>query len=161
MSKAFVREPDGEVPGQLPEIPVPPGPNPVTAEGHTRIVTALDAIERRLADEGGLPERADADRLHRERRYWTARLATARITAPPADPHEVGFGSQVTVAWPGRGQVVLHIVGDDEADPTRGLIGWRAPVAAALIGSGMGDDVTVPLAGRDVPLVVLAVRNQQ
>ncbi len=142
MNKAFVREPDVEVPEQLPELPLPPPPNPVTAEGNRRIVAALEAAA-----------------TPRERRYWAARLSTARITPPPADADEIGFGSQVTLDWPGRGAVTLSIVGEDEADPAKGLIGWRAPVAAALTGNGTGDEVAVTLAGRQVVLRVRAVRN--
>lgn len=155
MNKAFVREPDVEVPEPLPELPVPPLPNPVTRAGLQRITAAIADIDRSLAT--ATPE--GAARLQRDRRYWAARLATAQITAPPDDPEEIGFGSEVTLDWPGRGQVTLRIVGEDEADPASGAIGWRAPVAAALTGNGTGDTVDIALAGRTIHLAVLAVRN--
>jgi transcription elongation GreA/GreB family factor len=160
MSKAFVREPDVEPPDRPPEIAVPPPPNPVTADGHRQIRAAIEALDVRLTAEGASVERAERDRMQRERRYWTARLATARITAPPSDAEEIGFGSQVKVAWPGRGEVVFRIVGEDEVDPSRGLIGWRAPVAYALIGNGLGDDVSIVLAGNAIRLKVLTVDNR-
>ena len=47
-------------------------------------------------------------------------------------------------------------VGEDEADPTAGLIGWRAPLAQALDGAEAGDEVEGP-GGR--LLTVLAVEN--
>jgi len=159
MSKAFTREPDDEMPDRLPEIPLPPPPNPVTAEGHRQIVTTIEALERRLAAEPGSLGQADLERAQRDHRYWTARLISAQLTASPTDPDEVGFGSEVTVAWPERGEVTLRIVGEDEADPAQGLIGWRSPVAAALTGSGVGDQVVVPLASDDIHLTILAVRN--
>lgn len=161
MSKAFVREPDQDSPNRLPELPVPPPPNPVTAEGHRQIVTTLAEIDAALAVPSGSADRAEIARLQRERRYWAARLATAQVTAPPADAEEIGFGSEVTVLWPGRGEVTLRIVGEDEADPARGLIGWRAPVAAALLGNGTGDSVEVALSGATLRLAVLWVRNGQ
>ena len=77
-----------------------------------------------------------------------------------ADRDEVGFGSRVTLAWPGRGEVALRIVGEDEADPAAGRIGWRAPVAAALGGAGAGDSVEVTLGGRLLRLSILAVDNR-
>lgn len=159
MNKAFVREPDEDVPDRLPELPLPPPPNPVTEAGLGQIKTALEAVERRLADATARPERAEAERLQREARYWAARLATARLTLPPVDADIAGFGSHLTIAWPGRGEVGLSIVGNDEADPKAGLIAWRAPVAAALVGHGTGERVVVQLAGREVELTILAVCN--
>lgn len=160
MNKAFVREPDVEVPEPLPELPIPPPPNPVTSAGLRRITETIDDLDRRLATAAETGRAVDeVERLQRDRRYWTARLATAQRTDPPSVPDEIGFGSDVTVAWPGRGDVTLRIVGEDEADPTHGLIGWRAPVAAALTGNGAGDEIDIELAGRQIRLTVLAVRN--
>lgn len=159
MNKAFVREPDEDVPDRLPELPLPPPPNPVTEAGLEQIKVALEAVERRLADAKARPERGETERLLREARYWAARLATARLTPPPDEADTAGFGSHLTIAWPGRGEVALSIVGDDEADPKAGLIAWRAPVAAALVGHGTGDCVVVQLAGREVELTILAVHN--
>ena len=161
MNKAFVREPDADEPEELPELPVPPPPNPVTSAGLRQIDAAIEDLDRRLAAAAGTDATADAvEHLHRERRYWLARHATARLTDPPSAPDEIGFGSDVTVNWPERGEVTLRIVGEDEADPTRGLIGWRAPVAAGLAGNGTGDVVDIDLAGREIRLTVLAVRNR-
>jgi transcription elongation GreA/GreB family factor len=71
----------------------------------------------------------------------------------------VGFGSRVRLAWPGRGEVSLEIVGEDESDPPSGRISWRAPTAAALIGNGTGDTIDAPIAGETRPLKILAVEN--
>jgi len=160
MNKAFVREPDIALPDPVPELPLPPPPNPVTEAGHRLILAAIEAIDRRLAGQADLVEGSELDRLQRERRYWAARLATARVTLPPSDPDEIGFGSEVTLGWPARGRVTLRIVGEDEAAPAQGLIAWRAPVAAALIGNGTGDSVPVTLARGEVRLAVQAVKNQ-
>lgn len=159
MNKAFVREPDEDVPDRLPELPVPPPPNPVTEAGLRQIRATLESLERRLVAVRAGQDRTDAEQLRREMRYWAARLATARVTPPPNGADTVGFGSQLTIAWPGRGEVALGIVGDDEADPKAGLVGWRAPVAAALVGQDTGDRVVVQLAGSEVELTILAVRN--
>jgi transcription elongation GreA/GreB family factor len=159
MSRAFVREPDAETPPEpLPEIPVPPPPNPVTARGLAGIEAAIAELEARLADSAAL-EPGEAAELRRKLRYWTARRTTAQLTRPPADPAEVGFGSRVTLAWPGRGQVILEIVGEDEGDPAAGRVSWRAPTAAALIGNGAGDKVDVSIGGHNVHLGILAVEN--
>lgn len=156
MSRAFVREPDADTPADpLPEIPLPPPPNPVTARGAAGIETTIAELEARLADAA----RTDHAELKRRLRYWTARRATAQITPAPADPDEIGFGSRVTVDWPGRGEVVIEIVGEDESDPAAGRVSWRAPLAAALIGAGRGDAVDAALGPGPVTLTVLEVQN--
>lgn len=156
MSRAFVREPDGGAPAEpLPDIPLPPPPNPVTARGAARIEATIAELEARLSE----TEAADHAELKRRLRYWTARRTTAQITPPPTDPDEVGFGSRVMLAWPGRGDVTVEIVGEDESEPATGRIGWRAPLAAALIGAGRGETVEATLGPGPVSLRVLAVKN--
>jgi transcription elongation GreA/GreB family factor len=160
MSRAVVWEPDSDVPPEpLPKIPVPPPPNPVTARKLSLIEVAIADIERQVG-EAGDKDPAEIGRLRRELRYWLARQASAHLVPPPDDPGHVGFGSRVTVDWPGRGPVVLQIVGDDEADPASSRVGWRAPVAAALIGNGVGDVVEVSAGGRTLALTIRAVDNR-
>lgn len=147
MSRAFVREPDGsEPPEPPPDRPVPPGPNPVTPSGMARI----DAELARLLAQPVLDPMQARD-LH----YWQQRRATAQVTAPPR-AGVVGFGSRIVVSGLGAEPRRLRIVGEDEADPKAGLIGWRAPLAQALDGAEVGDEVEGP-GGR--MLVVLAVEN--
>jgi transcription elongation GreA/GreB family factor len=160
MSRAFVREPDGDAPPEpVPEIPVPPPPNPVTGRGLALIEQAIADRDGQLKESAGVAP-VEVERLRRELRYWTARQATAQLTSPPRAADEVGFGSRVTVLWPDRGKMDLRIVGDDEADPSAGRIGWRAPVAAALIGNGPGDEVQVSVGGRNIWLTIVAVDNR-
>ncbi|HXS05528.1 MAG TPA: GreA/GreB family elongation factor, partial [Rhizomicrobium sp.] len=58
----------------------------------------------------------------------------------PTSDGTVTFGSTVTIQRRGRTQT-LRIVGVDEADASKGLISFRAPLAAALIGAREGDIV--------------------
>lgn len=147
MSRAFVREPDGSEPPEPPaERPVPPGPNPVTSEGLARIEAELARL-RALPS----PDPMQSRDLH----YWQQRRASARVTPPP-DGVAAGFGSWITVSGFGSAPRRLRIVGEDEADPTLGLIGWRAPLARALEGAEAGDEVEGP-GGR--PVTVLRVEN--
>jgi len=160
MSRAFVREPDGDVPPEpFPDIPIPPPPNPVTRRGLALIEQAITNLESQLNGGAGA-DPAEFERLRRELRYWTARQASAQLTPPTETVDAVGFGSRVTVSWPGRGHLELQIVGEDEADPSAGRIGWRAPVAAALFGNGPGDEVEGSAGGRKLRLAILAVDNQ-
>ena len=156
MSRAFIREPDADTPAEpLPEIPLPPPPNRVTSRGALRIEAMIAELEARLADPAG----ADHADLKRRLRYWAQRRTTAQITPPPADPDEIGFGSRITVAWPGRGEVTVEIVGEDESDPATGRVSWRAPLAAALIGAARGETVEVTLGPGLLSLSILDVQN--
>ena len=74
MSVAFRRESDEEHKEPRFELPIPPGPNLVTAAGLKQAearVTELKAAVAGEADEGRLAE------LQRDLRYWNTRLATA------------------------------------------------------------------------------------
>lgn len=160
MSRGFVKEPEPDAPPEpLPEIPVPPPPNPVTTRGLGRIEERISELEAKLAASSASREPTAGAELRRQIRYWRERRRTAEVTPPPSAPDEVGFASHVTVAWPGRGEVAIEIVGEDESEPTRGRISWRAPVAAALLGGTLGERIEARLAGRTIELTVLAVNN--
>ena len=134
MSVAFRRESDEEHKEPKFEIPLPAGPNLVTARGlaltETR-VAELEALVGQEKDELRLEE------AKRDLRYWRTRLATAQLAPPPPDD-EAAFGSRVRFRLKGAERTVA-LVGDDEADPSAGLIAFSAPLARALIGGGPGD----------------------
>jgi len=144
VSVAFRRESDDEHKEPKFDIPIPPGPNLVTERGLKQIeekVAALEAIE------------APDDEQQRELRYWRQRLATAQIGPEPAED-EVGFGSRVTFKL-NKAKREVRIVGEDEADPSAGLLGLQAPLAQALIGAGAGD--VLPFAGKDDAIEIIAI----
>ena len=134
MSVAFRRESDEEHKEPRFELPIPPGPNLVTAAGLTLAGTRVAELEAKVAAETDELALADAQR---SLRYWRTRLATAELAPPPPDD-EAAFGSRVTFRLKGQERVV-DIVGDDEADPAAGKLAFSAPLARALIGAGPGD----------------------
>jgi len=132
MSVAFRRESDEEHKEPRFELPIPAGPNLVTARG-------LSLIQARVAEletESGGDEAVLADRK-RTLNYWRTRLATARVVAAPAGC-EAAFGSRVAFTLNGATRTI-DIVGDDEAEPNAGRIAFSAPLARALIGGAAGD----------------------
>ena len=134
MSVAFRRESDEEHLEPKFEIPIPPGPNLVTARGLALIqarVTALDSLVPTLSDEVPLAA------AKRELRYWRTRQATAQL-APLPDGGTVAFGCTVTFLLNGK-ERTIRIVGDDEADPAAGLISFSAPLSRALMGCEPGE----------------------
>lgn len=148
MSRAFVNEDTGNDRPDLPELPVPPGPNIVTPRG----LAALQArIAQRQADLASLKTRPDRlDKLpeaaaERDLRWLEARLKAAVVIDPAThDLTEVAFGLAVTVADEDEDghETTYEIVGEDEADATRQRIAPNSPLARALLGAQLGDVVT-------------------
>lgn len=138
----------------LADRPISPHPNLVTRRGLRQIEEQVAAFERLLADPA-----TDTDvqsRAGRELRYWTARLATARLETPPSAPAEVRFGTSV-VAMDGDGRELrFTIVGEDEADPGTGRIAWTSPVARALLGAEPGDLRQLPRGEIEIMAVAAA-----
>lgn len=150
MSVAFRRESDEEHLEPTFEIPLPPGPNWVTARGlrlTREKVEALEAVETEaMAEE-------DAKKHKRELRYWRTRLATAELRPVP-DGEAVAFGSRVTYRLNGK-EKQIAIVGDDEADPADGRIAFSAPLARAMMDAEEGE--AVDFGGKPGALVILAI----
>ena len=135
MSVAFRRESDEEHMEPKFEIPLPAGPNMVTARGLAMIEAKVAELEAAIDAER---EDAPRDVLKRELRYWKTRRSTARVAAAPEGI--VGIGSRVRIRMAGK-ERVLEIVGHDEADPTVDRIAFAAPLAHALIGAEQGERV--------------------
>ncbi len=150
MSVAFRRESDEEHKEPRFELPIPVGPNLVTAAGLAQIETRVAELEALVAAER---DEAALESAKRELRYWRTRLATAQL-APPPPADEVGFGSRVSFRQAGALRRI-DIVGDDEADPPAGRISFSAPLARALIGACVGD--LVDFAGRPEALEVIEI----
>jgi transcription elongation GreA/GreB family factor len=132
MSRAFVKETaESAAP---PERMVDDGPNLVTPQGLAQIEAHIARIEAVLKTERNVLLR---ETLARDLRYWEIRKSTADVVAPASDGR-VAFGSTVTIERQGRRQT-FKIVGVDEANPANGLISFRSPVAAAILGSREGD----------------------
>jgi transcription elongation GreA/GreB family factor len=152
MSRAFVKEQD-DVPEQLPERPVSGNPNVVTPRGLKLIDAEIDALRRLLAQAQADADKAAIARASRDLRYWTQRRASAQIINPPSAPEAVAFATRVTIVRSGGRRQNYAIVGEDEADPARGLIAYTSPMARALMGKAIGDFADAP--GGEVEIAAL------
>jgi transcription elongation GreA/GreB family factor len=150
LSVAFRRDSDEEVLEPKFELPIPLGPNLVTARGKQQIESQVEQLEALVARE--LDEKRLTD-AKRELRYWRNRLATAQL-APPPPVDRIAFGSQVTFRLNGKERTIL-IVGDDEADPAHGYVAFSAPLAKAMMGSAAGD--AVDFSGKEEAIDVMQV----
>ena len=150
MSVAFRRESDEEHLEPRFELPIPLGPNLVTARG-------LDLITAKVAQlEAAVPPVAKADARKaalRDLRYWRQRLATADLRPAPVGG-KVEFGSRVTYRLRGKDSTI-SIVGHDEADPAQQLVSFLAPLCRAMLGAQVGDELD--FGGNEAALEVLAI----
>ncbi len=150
MSVAFRRDGDEEHLEPKFEIPIPPGPNLVTARGKALIDGYVRKFEAML--EAAKDEAASAS-AKRDLRYWQTRQNTAEIMPPPAGD-KVAFGTTVSFTVHGKART-LTIVGSDEADGTDHLLSFTAPLARALLGAEAGD--LLPFGGQEDAIEVLGV----
>ncbi len=164
MSRAFVKEPDGDAAGDCqPELPQSPHPNHVTAKGlaalQDRFAALADEKRALAAKQGDLAARSHLALVDRELRYVEERLRRAI----PVDPrklttHKVGFSAIVTVEDDVGKRRDYQIVGEDEADPEDGKVSWVSPLARALEDAEVGDSVTWRRPVGDLELEVVAIR---
>jgi len=150
MSRAFVKETSESAPP--PERMVAEGPKLVTQAGYERIVGEVARLEGALKSETNVLLR---ETLERDLRYWNDAKARAEIVPKP-EGDAVAFGSRVTVSRNGRTQS-FHIVGEDEADPSRGAVSFHSPLAQALTGARKGDIVEMERPPGEIE--ILAVEN--
>lgn len=162
-------------------------PNYITAAGLAKLRAEYDALlgEERprlveviswAAGNGDRSENGDyiygRKRLREiDRRLgWLAkRMKAAQVIDPAAQAarDRVYFGATVTIVLRQaqdqsvEGERVLTLVGDDEANPGRGFIGWSAPLARALRGAVVGDVRRASLPGGERDFEVLGVTYPQ
>jgi len=149
MSRAFVHESD-DAPEQIPERPVSERPNLVTAEGMRQIEERLRELEGERQAAKSADDAPGLARIERDLRYFNRRRATAQLVEPPSDPHSVRFGVRVRLKREDGEEMTYRLVGEDEAEPARGLLSWASPLAQSLLGKEVGD--TVPFQGGELEI---------
>lgn len=150
MSVAFRREGDDEHLEPKFEIPIPPGPNLVTARGRMLIDARVAALESQVA---GADDEIALNAIKRDLRYWQTRQITAEVVPAP-EGQTVAIGTTVRFLLDGK-ERALAIVGSDEADPASGRIAFSAPLARALMRAEPGD--MLAFAGREDSIEVLTI----
>jgi transcription elongation GreA/GreB family factor len=153
MSRAFVKETDADGEAGLPERPVSPHPNLVTPDGLAAIRAEVTRLAAALAEARITDDQMALAAHARDLRYWQRRLATAEPVGPPADTETAQFGSTVTILRDDGRRQRYRIVGEDEADPSRGSVSHVSPLAQAVLGRGVGDEIS--LAGHDAEIVAI------
>ena len=158
MSVAFTKEQDSEATAaDLPDRPISPHPNLVTASGLAQLDEALAAARAAYSAaqaSGGIEaDRTAMARATRDLRYYGARRASTRLLEPVGAEGKLQFGGTVTFDREDGRRQTFRIVGEDEADPAKGAVSYVSPLARALLGKGVGD--TAMVAGGEVEIVAI------
>ena len=159
MAVAFTREEDYEAQAaNLPDRPVSPHPNLVTATGlaaiEAELAAAREAYSKAQVDGGISADRTAMARATRDLRYWSSRRASAQLFEPEPEAGAVQFGRTVEVEREDGRRQSFRIVGEDEADPASGSVSYVSPLARALMGKSVGE--TAEVGGAEVEVISVA-----
>lgn len=148
MSKAFTKEDDGA--GDATVIPVDDWPagvkNYVTPAGLAALRAALESATD-----------------PRRRAALAQRLDAAEMIDPStigAGDGRVRFGATVTIEDDDGHARDVRIVGVDEAEPARGWVSWRSPIARALLGRAVGESTTLRTPAGTQELTLIEIRYE-
>jgi transcription elongation GreA/GreB family factor len=144
LSRAFTRDgQEGEDGHVLPERPVSSERNFVTTRGLAQIERELGQARDAFATAQAAGDRIAMGNASRDIRYWAARRASAELVEPANADNGIRFGMAVTLAYADGHEKTWRIVGEDEAEASAGRISHISPLARALFGKGLGDEVKV------------------
>jgi transcription elongation factor GreA len=150
---------------------------PMTPEGHAALVAELSALKAErpkisqeigvARDHGDLKENAEYHAAKEKQGLCEARIADIEdklARAEVIDPStlsgdKVKFGALVELEDMDNGKVVIYrLVGPDESDLQQGKISITSPVARAIVGKQVGDEVRVQTPGGVRNYEISAVR---
>ncbi|MEZ4367538.1 MAG: transcription elongation factor GreB [Kofleriaceae bacterium] len=159
--------------------PAPPRSAYITAGGARRLREELDhlwkverpRVTQAVSDAAALGDRSEnADYIYGKRRlreidrrvrFLVKRLdAVTVVTEAPKDPSRAFFGAWVTLEDEDGATVEYQIVGPDESDARTRRISMDAPVARALLGRAVGDEVSVRRPAGEATFTVTGVRYE-
>ncbi|HSO62890.1 MAG TPA: GreA/GreB family elongation factor [Desulfobacterales bacterium] len=163
MSRAFVKEPDGDqVIEELPERVHSPNVNYVTPVGLRQLQENVEGIlarRRSLAGVTSAETKKQLMHIDRDLRYYEERIRRAVLIDPADRPKdEVHFGAVVEVETPEGRRMTFAVVGEDEADAALGKISWVSPLAQAVAEARVGDAVVWKRPAGEVELTIVAIR---
>lgn len=72
------------------------------------------------------------------------RIESAKVVDPKsASGDRVVFGATVTIQEEEGDKKTYQIVGEDEIEPGKNKISWKSPMAKALLGKKLGDEIEI------------------
>jgi transcription elongation factor GreB len=159
--------------------PLPPGSKYSTPEGARRLRDELDELWRvqrpqvtravqEAAAQGDRSENAEYTYGKRQLREIDRRVRFLRkrleglvvVDRPPDDRGRVFFGAWVTIEDDDGAESEFRIVGPDELDPARRYVSMDAPLARALLGKRIDEQVWLDLPTGRRGYVVTRIRYE-
>ncbi len=156
--------------------PVAAGSKYITPAGHARMNAELNELWRverpqvtaavsAAAAQGDRSENAEYTYGKRRLREIDSRVRHLRkrldgmvvVDQPPSDARRVFFGAWVDLEAEDGREARYRIVGPDEFDMAEGYISMDAPLARALLGKRLDDEIAVSIAGRETRYVITAI----
>lgn len=157
-----------------------PKSNLITVEGAARLRGILDHLSRvkrpalsaKVGEAAALGDRSEnADYTYNKKelnrviariRYLTKRLDELTVVDRlPADTDRVYFGAFVTLEDDDGEETRIRIVGHDETDTAKRWISVDAPLAKALLGKSLDDEVTVAAPGGDASYIITGIEYRR
>jgi transcription elongation factor GreB len=156
--------------------PERPGSKYITPAGQQRLRAELEQLWRverpqvtaavaAAAAQGDRSENAEYTYGKRRLREIDSRVRHLRkrldgmvvVDRPASDPRRIFFGAVVTLETAARARVRYRIVGPDEFDMEAHYISMDAPLARALMGKSLDDEVQVEVGGQRAEYLIVAV----
>ncbi|MEH6492468.1 transcription elongation factor GreB [Halopseudomonas sp.] len=138
----------------------------ITAAGAQRLREELDhlwlqkrpAVTQAVSEAAALGDRSEnAEYIYGKKmlreidsrvRFLRKRLEALKVVdQPPSDPSKVYFSARVTLEDEEGKPLLLRIVGPDEIDPKQQHISIDSPMARALLGKTLDDEICVQAPG--------------
>jgi len=99
--------------------------------------------------------------LDRRIRYLQKRMPDLRVIAEqPSDSHKIFFAAWVTLENVQAEEVEYRIVGPDEIDHEKANISLDSPLAQALLGKEVDDEVTIQVQEGKKKYTIVGIRYQ-
>jgi transcription elongation factor GreB len=92
-------------------------------------------------------------------KFLRDRIESAQVVDPKqVQSEKVVFGATVTIEDEDGGKKTVQIVGEDEIEPGKNRISWKSPMARALLGKSVGDEVEIKRPVGDLFAEILEIR---
>ena len=148
MSRAFVKEPEGEqAETDLPERPQSEHPNYISTVGLESLRHDYTSLQSQLAllkeQDKGLTAVSEIKSVESNLRYLKKRIESAIPVNISQQPNtDIRFGATVTLVEDDGTQYEITIVGKDETDIENNRLSWLSPLPRQLNGKVPGDIIT-------------------
>ena len=150
---------------------------PMTLEGKAKLEAELEELKVNKRKEiverikvarsfGDLSENSEYESAKDEQAFVEGRISTLEtmirfaeiINDSEVDENIVSLGRKISfVELPDGDEETYTIVGSAEADPLDAKISNDSPIAKALIGKKIGEEVTISTPGGDMPIKITSI----